>query len=112
MTECVPHFEFAPKRTHTVGDAVCAANKGYTSHFGGKWHLGSFYNDSEAYGGLTSLPVTHGFDHFNATVEGDDQLRVQRSVAGEQRLCIWPLRKAAWGCGLLAALRGRARAVS
>ena len=69
MTECVPHFEFAPKRTFTVGDAVRAANKGYTSHFGGKWHLDSFYNDSEAYGGLTSSPVTHGFDHFNATVE-------------------------------------------
>ena len=32
-------------------------------------HLGSFYNDSEALGGLTSSPVTHGFDHFNATVE-------------------------------------------
>ena len=32
-------------------------------------HLGSFYNDSEAYGGLTSSPVTHGFDRFNSTVE-------------------------------------------
>jgi arylsulfatase A len=39
MTECVSDFEFAPKRTFTVGDAVRAANKGYTSHFGGKWHL-------------------------------------------------------------------------
>ena len=69
MTECVPDFEFAPKRTFTIGDAVRAANKGYTSHFGGKWHLGSFYNDSEALGGITSSPVTHGFDLFNATVE-------------------------------------------
>jgi hypothetical protein len=32
-------------------------------------HLGSFYNDSEKYGGSTSSPITHGFDHFNATVE-------------------------------------------
>ncbi len=32
-------------------------------------HLGSFYNDSEKFGGRTSSPVTHGFDHFNATVE-------------------------------------------
>jgi hypothetical protein len=32
-------------------------------------HLGSFYNDSEALGGITSSPITHGFDHFNATVE-------------------------------------------
>ena len=69
MTECVPDFEFAPKRTFTIGDAVRAANKGYTSHFGGKWHLGSFFNDSESFAGLTSSPVTHGFDHFNATVE-------------------------------------------
>ena len=32
-------------------------------------HLGSFYNDSEALGGITSSPITHGFDYFNATVE-------------------------------------------
>jgi hypothetical protein len=69
MTECVPDFEFAPQRTFTVADAVRVANKGYVSHFGGKWHLGSFYNDSEALGGITSSPVTHGFDLFNATVE-------------------------------------------
>jgi len=37
MTECVPDFEFAPQRTFTVADAVRAANKGYVSHFGGKW---------------------------------------------------------------------------
>eukprot|EP00038_Savillea_parva_P008746 m.178892 g.178892 ORF g.178892 m.178892 type:complete len:646 (+) comp14648_c0_seq1:135-2072(+) len=69
MTECVPNFKFAPQKTFTVGDAVRAANKNYTSFFAGKWHLGSFYNDSEAYGGLTSSPITHGFDYFNATVE-------------------------------------------
>jgi hypothetical protein len=27
------------------------------------------FNDSESLGGITSSPVTHGFDHFNATVE-------------------------------------------
>ena len=69
MTECVPDFEFAPQRTFTVADAVRASGKGYFSHFGGKWHLGSLYNDSEALGGITSSPVTHGFDVFNATVE-------------------------------------------
>ena len=69
MTECVPSFEFAPQRTFTIGDAARKANKNYTSHFGGKWHLGSFYNDSETYGGRTSSPITHGFDHMNATVE-------------------------------------------
>jgi arylsulfatase A-like enzyme len=37
MTECVPHFNFAPERTFTIGDAARAANKNYTSHFGGKW---------------------------------------------------------------------------
>ena len=31
--------------------------------------MGSFFNDSEAYGGRTSSPVTHGFDRFNSTVE-------------------------------------------
>ena len=69
MTQCVPDMNFAPKRTFTIADAVRAANKNYTSHFGGKWHLGSFYNDSETYGGITSSPLTHGFDQFNATVE-------------------------------------------
>lgn len=34
MTECVPDFEFAPQGTFTIGDAVRAANKNYTSHFG------------------------------------------------------------------------------
>ena len=32
-------------------------------------HLGSFYNDSEKFGGKTSSPISHGFDHMNATVE-------------------------------------------
>jgi len=71
MTNCVPDFEFAPSRTFTVGDAVRSKGGEYEDGaiFLGKWHLGSFYNDSEAYGGKTSSPVTHGFDHFNATVE-------------------------------------------
>ena len=55
------HFEFAPSRTFTVGDAF---RKAYQSdeteidrggaYFAGKWHLGSFFNDAKAYGGLTS----------------------------------------------------------
>lgn len=69
MTECVPHFPFAPRRTFTIADAARKAGLGHTSQFWGKWHLGSFYNDSEKFGGFTSSPVTHGFDHFNATVE-------------------------------------------
>lgn len=89
MTECVPTGEcmagdagepggscsFAPQRTFTVADAVRNAisstdtRSSYKSFFGGKWHLGSFYNDSESYGGVTSSPLTHGFDSFNATVE-------------------------------------------
>lgn len=69
MTECVPSFNFAPQKTFTVPMAVREANKNYTSWFGGKWHLGSFYNDSEKYGGRTSSPISHGFDFMNATVE-------------------------------------------
>jgi arylsulfatase A-like enzyme len=69
MTECVPHFEFAPQRTFTIGDAARAASPEYVSQHWAKWHLGSFFNDSERYGGLTSSPVTHGFDRFNSTVE-------------------------------------------
>lgn len=69
MSECVSHFEFAPQKTYTIGDAARAAGLSYDSQFFGKWHLGSFYNDSEKYQGLTSSPVTHGFGHFNATVE-------------------------------------------
>jgi arylsulfatase A-like enzyme len=46
MTECVPSMNFAPQRTFTVADAVRAANAGYTSHFGGKWHLGCERADS------------------------------------------------------------------
>ena len=68
MTECVPDFQFNP-HTFTIGDVVRTANKNYVSHFGGKWHLGSFYNDSELYGGTVSSPLSHGFDHMNATVE-------------------------------------------
>ena len=71
MTECVPDFEFAPKRTFTIADAVRSFNNGtvYKSHFGSIWHLGSLFNDSESLGGITSSPITHGFDFFNATVE-------------------------------------------
>eukprot|EP00051_Salpingoeca_urceolata_P021108 m.325608 g.325608 ORF g.325608 m.325608 type:complete len:485 (-) comp19735_c0_seq20:112-1566(-) len=69
MTECVPSFEFAPQHTFTIGDAARAAGSEYSSFFGGKWHLGSFYNDSEKLGGRTSSPISHGFDHMNATVE-------------------------------------------
>eukprot|EP00049_Salpingoeca_infusionum_P017279 m.352374 g.352374 ORF g.352374 m.352374 type:complete len:540 (-) comp16501_c0_seq1:365-1984(-) len=69
MTQCVPKFNFAPNKTFTVPMAVRAANNDYRSQFLGKWHLGSFYNDSEHYGGITSSPITHGFDEFNATVE-------------------------------------------
>eukprot|EP00055_Hartaetosiga_balthica_P007453 m.25605 g.25605 ORF g.25605 m.25605 type:complete len:548 (+) comp5782_c0_seq2:46-1689(+) len=75
MTECVPDFLFAPKRTFTVGDAlrtITSASLGespYYSGFFGKWHLGSFYNDSSKYGGVYSSPITHGFDYFNATLE-------------------------------------------
>ncbi len=69
MTECVPAMAFAPRRTFTVGDAVRAALPNSESFFAGKWHLGSFYNDSSAYGGITSSPLTHGFDQMNATVE-------------------------------------------
>ncbi len=31
--------------------------------------MGSFYNDSEAHGGIYSSPIKHGFDEMNATVE-------------------------------------------
>ena len=68
-TECTPHFNFAPQRTFTIGDAARAAGIGAKSQHFGKWHLGSFYNDSEAHGGITSSPVTHGFDDFNSTIE-------------------------------------------
>lgn len=73
MSTCIPDFEFAPMHTFTVGDAVRSAypneydNGG--AYFAGKWHLGSFFNDSEAYGGISSSPMTHGFTKMNATVE-------------------------------------------
>ena len=64
----------------------------YTSFFTGKWHLGAFYNESTSSststttrgkkrgtkssmllgrvrGPVTSSPTTHGFCHFNATIE-------------------------------------------
>jgi arylsulfatase A-like enzyme len=69
MTEGIPLFEFAPQRTFTVADALRQGLPSAESFFAGKWHLGSFYNDSETLGGMTSSPITHGFDHFNATVE-------------------------------------------
>jgi len=65
MTECEPLFPFAQQRTFTFPDAARAVNKGYESWFGGKWHLGSFYNDSKR----PSSPLFHGFDKMNATVE-------------------------------------------
>jgi len=68
-TECTPNFPFAPRGTFTIADAAREAGKGYVSQFWGKWHLGSFYNDSHLYGGHWSSPITHGFDHFNATIE-------------------------------------------
>mmetsp|Transcript_26788 Transcript_26788/g.73711 ORF Transcript_26788/g.73711 Transcript_26788/m.73711 type:complete len:339 (+) Transcript_26788:336-1352(+) len=67
-------FEFAPSKTFTVGNAVRNAfpedydSKG-GAYFAGKWHLGSFFNDSKAYGGLPSSPITHGFTKMNATIE-------------------------------------------
>ncbi len=80
------NFEFAPSHTFTVGDAFRKAQKQfeYTStrnsdqsdsfdrdgaYFAGKWHLGSFFNDSKAYGGVTSSPLNHGFNKMNATIE-------------------------------------------
>jgi len=51
INPCPPDTSFHPTPCH-----VCR-------------HLGSFYNDSELYGGITSSPITHGFDHMNATVE-------------------------------------------
>lgn len=65
MTECDPQFPFAQQRTFTFPDAARAANKGYESWFGGKWHLGSFFNDTK----FPSSPLFHGFDKMNATVE-------------------------------------------
>jgi arylsulfatase A-like enzyme len=75
MSQCVPDFEFAPSKTFTVGNAVRTAfpdefaNHGAGVFFAGKWHLGSFFNDSEAYGGTSSSPLIHGFNKMNATIE-------------------------------------------
>jgi len=44
---------------------VRAKGAGYTSFFGGKWHLGSLYNDTA----FPSSPLFHGFDSMDATVE-------------------------------------------
>ena len=70
MTECTPNFEFNPA-VFTIGDAARAAGIGHESMFSGKWHLGSFYNDSADIKprGRVSSPISHGFDHMNATVE-------------------------------------------
>lgn len=68
-TECTPNFEFAPQRSFSIADAARQAGVDYSSMFFGKWHLGSFYNDSEKFGGTTSSPLTHGFDRMNATIE-------------------------------------------
>jgi len=65
MTECEPTMPFAQQRTFTFPDAARKSKKGYESWFGGKWHLGSFYNDSR----VPSGPLFHGFDRMNATVE-------------------------------------------
>lgn len=73
MSQCIPDFEFAPSRTFTVGDAVRAhSSQEYDqagAYFAGKWHLGSFFNDSEAYGGTAASPMQHGFTKMNATIE-------------------------------------------
>ena len=66
-------FEFAPSSTFTVGDAFRMAHNDTKdpdmTYFAGKWHLGSFFNDSKTYGGVTSSPLTHGFTKMNATIE-------------------------------------------
>lgn len=69
MSEGVPLFEFAPRATFTIAHAMRLGLPTSESFFGGKWHLGSLFNDSESLGGITSSPRTHGFDRFNATVE-------------------------------------------
>ena len=68
MTQCIPDFEFAINKTFTIAHAVRKASPNYKSAHFGKWHLGSFYNNSEKLGGKTSSPITHGFDHFNSTL--------------------------------------------
>ncbi len=66
-------FRFAPSQTFTVGDAFRIAHADShdpaMAYFAGKWHLGSFFNDSKAYGGITSSPLNHGFTKMNATIE-------------------------------------------
>lgn len=64
-TECEPTMKFAYNHTFTTANTVKVASEDYKSAFWGKWHLGSFYNDSK----VPSSPTTHGFDHFNATIE-------------------------------------------
>ena len=81
MSQCPSlNFEFAPSHTFTVGEAF---RKAYASssnndrdtddrggaYFAGKWHLGSFFEDAESYGGVQSSPLNHGFTKMNATVE-------------------------------------------
>jgi arylsulfatase A-like enzyme len=72
MSQCIPDFEFAPSKTFTIGDAVRTAHPNEYdrggAYFAGKWHLGSFFNDSEAYGSMSSSPMSHGFNKMNATI--------------------------------------------
>jgi hypothetical protein len=42
MTECVPHFEFAPQKTFTIGHAARAASPAYVSQHWAKWVSGAF----------------------------------------------------------------------
>ena len=83
VTDWIPGMKVEPKknvrflhlddRDNLALEEVTIAEElkghGYQTFFAGKWHLGSFYNDSSAYGGITSSPLTHGFDRMNATVE-------------------------------------------
>jgi arylsulfatase A-like enzyme len=73
MKQCIPDFQFAPSNTFTVGDVVRRAHPieygDGGAYFAGKWHLGSFFNDSAAYGGTYASPMNHGFSKMNATIE-------------------------------------------
>eukprot|EP00028_Trichosphaerium_sp_Am-I-7-wt_P009383 CAMPEP_0168513646 /NCGR_PEP_ID=MMETSP0405-20121227/3607_1 /TAXON_ID=498012 /ORGANISM="Trichosphaerium sp, Strain Am-I-7 wt" /LENGTH=410 /DNA_ID=CAMNT_0008532559 /DNA_START=216 /DNA_END=1445 /DNA_ORIENTATION=+ len=54
-------------KVFTAADAVRKADASYRSSIFGKWHLGDFFdNPSVKY---PSSPITHGFDHFNMTIE-------------------------------------------
>jgi hypothetical protein len=64
MTECVPKFNFNPGHAFTIGDAAKAAGSDYGSFFSGKWHLGSFYNDSEVEPCAESSLATYDSEAF------------------------------------------------